>query len=373
MFANNDEKKLDWMYKGPTALVNREDYLLGRTVDKTLDQLNSEEKSKLTNQLLAPPKNHVEHECIPPSIRDYNKIVQSEQVDLQAKLQEDPLVLIKRQEDETRRQFLQNPIQLKKLEEAMQAQMKENKKHRKDNDGLDRKLRKKLKKLNKTLKKKGGYKELKIVSVNDDIDEARLDTILMHKFNSLKSKLSEDDLKNILLGNFSENEDSEPEHKKEASYFKSLNLSKTKDFENLNDCTSSDSDKYNRTKKSESTSHTKHTIREKIYKRNKIYDSNKMKRDDNKKIRTRMSEEEKEILRNSMMQHAAKRNEECAKSYKKYNEEQSKSEKITHYGEEFMRKQFLKSVNYSSVADRIKANVNNIQRTESAMETNFLK
>lgn len=52
--------------------MDREEYLLGRPVDKTLDALNAEEKQKQTNNIVLPqPKNHVEHECIPPSIRDF--------------------------------------------------------------------------------------------------------------------------------------------------------------------------------------------------------------------------------------------------------------------------------------------------------------
>lgn len=74
------EEKLDWIYKSANSLVNREDYLLGRKVDKTLEQLNEEEKPQ--KFVLPTPKNHVEHECIPPSIRDFNKIVQTEQVSL---------------------------------------------------------------------------------------------------------------------------------------------------------------------------------------------------------------------------------------------------------------------------------------------------
>lgn len=59
--------------------MDREEYLLGRNIDKTLEQLNAEEKQKTSNQL-SQPKNHVEHECIPPSIRDYNKITLADQV-----------------------------------------------------------------------------------------------------------------------------------------------------------------------------------------------------------------------------------------------------------------------------------------------------
>lgn len=59
------------LLQNPTTLVDREEYLLGRSVDKTLDVLNAEEKQKQANIVLPQPKNHVEHECIPPSIRDF--------------------------------------------------------------------------------------------------------------------------------------------------------------------------------------------------------------------------------------------------------------------------------------------------------------
>lgn len=37
-------RDMEWMYKGSSALVDREDYLLGRKVDKAFQQLESEEK-----------------------------------------------------------------------------------------------------------------------------------------------------------------------------------------------------------------------------------------------------------------------------------------------------------------------------------------
>lgn len=48
-------------------------------MDKTLEQLNEEEKLKQQG-LSSQPRNKVEHECIPPSMRDFNKGVQAEQV-----------------------------------------------------------------------------------------------------------------------------------------------------------------------------------------------------------------------------------------------------------------------------------------------------
>lgn len=42
-----DECKLEWMYKGPNNQVNREEYLLGRSIDKTFEQVQEAEKSSL--------------------------------------------------------------------------------------------------------------------------------------------------------------------------------------------------------------------------------------------------------------------------------------------------------------------------------------
>ncbi|XP_056630813.1 peptidyl-prolyl cis-trans isomerase G-like [Diorhabda sublineata] len=195
----NNENKLDWMYKGVNSHVNEEEYLLGKSVDKTFEQLNNEKKEKKLG--IAPPKNHVEHECIPPSIRDFNKIVQEEQVDLSAKLQEDPLAAIKKQEEEARRQFLQNPIQLKKLQEALQAQKKKKKKMKKSHreDDLDKRLFEKLKYL------KGS--SIPINLLKNEKKENHLDTILMHKFNQLKDKLSQKDMDDILAGKCSSDSD----------------------------------------------------------------------------------------------------------------------------------------------------------------------
>jgi hypothetical protein len=42
---------MDWMYKGPSALVNREDYLLGRKIDKSLQLLEEAEKGNTNTWL----------------------------------------------------------------------------------------------------------------------------------------------------------------------------------------------------------------------------------------------------------------------------------------------------------------------------------
>lgn len=53
-----NEKKLDWMYKGPNQMVNREEYLLGKPVDKAFEQMQQAQKDTELNRM---PKNHVEY------------------------------------------------------------------------------------------------------------------------------------------------------------------------------------------------------------------------------------------------------------------------------------------------------------------------
>lgn len=66
-----EKKKLEWMYKGSSDLLNREDYLTGRSIDKNFEMHDAADKEK--NLVgVSVPKNHVEHECIPFSIRAYH-------------------------------------------------------------------------------------------------------------------------------------------------------------------------------------------------------------------------------------------------------------------------------------------------------------
>lgn len=70
--AADNDKRLEWMYKGTENLLNREDYLTGRAIDKQFEQ--QDEKERKNEKALAGvtvPINHVEHECIPFSIRSF--------------------------------------------------------------------------------------------------------------------------------------------------------------------------------------------------------------------------------------------------------------------------------------------------------------
>ncbi|XP_054745248.1 pre-mRNA-splicing factor CWC25 homolog [Anastrepha obliqua] len=209
-----EDKKLEWMYKSSTELINREEYLLGRTIDKSFEALQAEEQRKDQNLVgVKQSINHVEHECIPFSIRAYRNMESTEQVDLQRKVMEDPLMLIKQREMESRKKILENPVKLKELHRILKTDemlkkckkskksKKSKKKHKKrsksspestsnsDSDSatavdLDKELAKKYKKLNKE-------EEFSVLSLSKLMD-AKFETITKELDKAARSRSRKD-------------------------------------------------------------------------------------------------------------------------------------------------------------------------------------
>lgn len=73
VLAADEKNRLEWMYKGAENTLNREDYLTGRSIDKHFEKQDKVERQKEASSLVGVtvPKNHVEHECIPFSIRAF--------------------------------------------------------------------------------------------------------------------------------------------------------------------------------------------------------------------------------------------------------------------------------------------------------------
>lgn len=175
LIKDDGKKKLDWMYKSGTGSeLDREDYLTGKAIDKNFEQLNAQERASNSNQ----PKNHVEHDVIPFSIRDYKNLASNEQVDMQRKLVEDPLMAIKQKEIEMRRKILENPVKLKEL-------------HRMLKDEKEKKLQEQKPKKSKKSKKK---KRSSSTSDSDSsVDDKDLDKLLAEKYKNLKEKGDDSD------------------------------------------------------------------------------------------------------------------------------------------------------------------------------------
>ena len=93
---------MNWIYEAPGDSINREDYLLGKRVDKYVDPtLQAAEREK---HLLATT----------PGALFAGASVDTT-VDLESKIREDPLFEIKKREQEAKKRLANNPIKLKQL------------------------------------------------------------------------------------------------------------------------------------------------------------------------------------------------------------------------------------------------------------------
>uniref|UniRef100_A0A182LZZ6 CBF1-interacting co-repressor CIR N-terminal domain-containing protein n=1 Tax=Anopheles culicifacies TaxID=139723 RepID=A0A182LZZ6_9DIPT len=190
ILPNDDgDKKLEWMYRGPSQLVNREEYLLGRTIDKTFEDLDAQEKASNSTFGVAQPKNHVEHECIPFSIRQHKDVLSNDQVDLARKLMEDPLMLIKQKEMESRQKILQNPVKLKELHRLLKGDQS----LKSSEEKKVKKREKKSKKSKKSQKKKKKSKKYSDSSESgsDSEGSADLDKLLAEKYKKVAGEHQE--------------------------------------------------------------------------------------------------------------------------------------------------------------------------------------
>lgn len=97
-----EKNKMNWIYEAPGDNINREDYLLGKKVDKYVDPtLQAAEREK---HLLA---------TTPGALFAGASV--NATVDLENKIREDPLFEIKKREQEAKKRLANNPVKLKQL------------------------------------------------------------------------------------------------------------------------------------------------------------------------------------------------------------------------------------------------------------------
>ncbi|NXB46644.1 CWC25 factor, partial [Leucopsar rothschildi] len=122
------EEKLEWMYQGPGGMVNRDEYLLGRPVDKfILDKVGDKDTAGSGDTGLLPGSS-------------FARAGASSGLDMATKIREDPLFIIRKREEEKKREVLNNPVKMKKIKALLQH-------------SLDKKERKKKKEKKKKHKK----------------------------------------------------------------------------------------------------------------------------------------------------------------------------------------------------------------------------
>lgn len=116
-----EKNKMNWIYETPGENINREEYLLGRKVDKYVDPtLQAAEREK---HLLA---------TTPGALFAGASV--NTTVDLENKIREDPLFEIKKREQEAKKRLANNPIKLKQLralvDEVKSTGKKKKRKHK---------------------------------------------------------------------------------------------------------------------------------------------------------------------------------------------------------------------------------------------------
>ncbi|KAM3921239.1 pre-mRNA-splicing factor CWC25 homolog [Leptodactylus fuscus] len=319
------DEKLDWMYQGPGGMVNRDEYLLGRPVDKfILDKMEDPESGPSTETGL-----------LPGSIFSTSGAASS--LDIANKIREDPLFMIRKREDEKRREVLKNPVKMKKIRELLQS-------------SLDKKSKKK-KKEKKKRKKERRSSSSSSSDGESDPDDRTASRAYRHRQHSPSPPLHKK-----APGYGLQIRDSSKNNKRDvaAEQDRHRGRSRSPHHDRVPDKSKSDR-KYKRSPSPK---------KEERYRRQKVSGYTK-----------KLSAEELEKRRLEMMEDAKQREREREGNVRRYKQEEENEEKKEHHKKDskFLHQMKLDSAASSSLEDRVKRNIHGIQRTSSALEKNFMK
>ena len=125
------KSQMGFMYDENSGKPTDDDYLLGKAVDKNFElrgtegQINAVEYGKyFFSNTSTYVKRRIEiliTDCTPESI--FSSRVEH-QVDLQRKLQEDPLISLKMREVDTRKKILDNPLKMREINKYVSSFLK---------------------------------------------------------------------------------------------------------------------------------------------------------------------------------------------------------------------------------------------------------
>ncbi|XP_053553795.1 pre-mRNA-splicing factor CWC25 homolog isoform X2 [Bombina bombina] len=326
------DEKLDWMYQGPGGMVNREEYLLGRPVDKfILDKMQDPESGPSTETGL-----------LPGSI--FTPSAASSTLDIANKIREDPLFMIRKKEDEQKREFLKNPVKMKMIREMLQT-------------SLDKKSKKKKRKKEKEKKKK---KERRKSSSSEEDSSSVEDERAKHSRSHKKYPRSPSPQARQKVPGFGlqvreedyRNKRNEPSEQDRHRHYSRSPLRDSKGSKSREEGTHRPCPR---------SSPSRHEER---YRRQRPSGYTK-----------KLTAEELERRRLEMMEDARNREVERESNVRRYKqEEETEKEKEQQRKEsKFLHQMKLESAATSSVEDRVKRKIHGIQRTASALEKNFMK
>ncbi|OCT62106.1 hypothetical protein XELAEV_18043191mg [Xenopus laevis] len=318
------DEKLDWMYQGPGGSVNREEYLLGRPVDKyILDKMKEPETGPSSDTGL-----------LPGSI--FSGAGGNSTLDLANKIREDPLFMIRKREDEKKREVLKNPVKMKKIREMLQSSLEKKSKKKKE-------------------KKKRRKERMETSSSEEDSSDeeegrSRNKSHKHHKHSP--SPPARHRVPGYGLQVRDHRQGSREEH---TNKDRVRAHSRSPDHESKGSKTGGS---YGGRKRSPSPR------KQEPYRRQRPSAYTK-----------KLSAEELERRRQEMMEDAQQREKEREWNVRRYKQEEEKDEKKGKQKKEskFIHQMKLESAASSSVEDRVKRNIHGIQRTSAALERSFMK
>jgi len=370
------QEKLDWMYQGPAGHVSREEYLLGRKVDASLDILNRTEAGEDPQE--APPAQAIEHEVAPQRYtarrpEDDDPNAPQVQVDMRRKLMEDPLLEIRKKEQKTKAEITSNPVKMAQLKLLIESIQSSDKKKKKKSKKSKKKSSKKSKK-SKKRKRKDSSSSSSSDSDSDSDDEPKKKAKKSRDDEVSKHRHSEDERLRRLHDDHRDNRRDDEHRDRDRRQYDDH---RDRDNRHYNEHRDRDTRKYDNHRDGDRSAHDRYTSsREgKTNDKDSYRNTASVKAPEFKRDRTtgsKLSEEEKERRRQQMMQMADDRDVQ-----RKSNVERYKQERIAEEKEEnsHARKMIQKHMNATdvSIEDRIKSRKSTYQRGSDAMSKNFAR
>ncbi|NXP21698.1 CWC25 factor, partial [Scytalopus superciliaris] len=345
------EEKLEWMYQGPGGMVNREEYLMGRPVDKFILEKAEDKEAGCSS----------ETGLLPGSI--FARAGANSVLDMANKIREDPLFMIRKREEEKKREVLNNPVKMKKIKALLQ-------------NSLDKKDKKKKKEKKKKHKK---HRRRSSSSDSDSSEEERSRNKSQKKMDNSSCKPAPYKVPGYgLQVRASEQshrprsppgpgQDRAPPRPRGRSRSPSRSPQRHSSKRNPQQSGAS---------RSPSKHSKQHSSREEKGRARSPSPKKSYRRQHPPGYTRKISPEELERRRQEMVENAKWREEERANNLRKHRKEEElerELEKLDARDGKFFHRLKLESASTSTLEDRVKRNIHSLQRTPAALEKNFMQ
>uniref|UniRef100_W5N8E2 CWC25 spliceosome associated protein homolog n=1 Tax=Lepisosteus oculatus TaxID=7918 RepID=W5N8E2_LEPOC len=351
------DDRLDWMYQGPGGQVSRDEYLLGRPIDKQITQQYEEPDSGPSAQT----------GLLPGSI--FNPPSAANAHDIAAKIREDPLFLIRKREEDRKREVLTNPVKMKKIKEMLSFTTAVSPQQ------LQKNLEKKKKKKDKKKKKHKKHRRHSSSEEDSSSDEEQPSRSRRRSTSpSPPSSLPRLPGYGLQVSAAITLPQKVPLHLQFTN--RSRQRAASPDQEAAAGRSGLQGPSRSPHRSSSHGTHARGDREQKHRGQSPPPPRHRAHRQQGSSHTKRLSAEELERRRREMMDFARWRDEERAGNVERYREEEEQEkaqEAQCSRDDKFIRDMKLQSASTSSLEDRVKRNIYSLQRTPAALERNFMK